>query len=509
MMSLRLFGLVVTASLGGFLFGYDTGFIGAATTMPSFQKDFGITEENKANLSGNVVATLQAGCFFGVIAMAFLTDRIGRRLALIISGVLFDAGAILQTAARGNLGVFYAGRVISGLGVGASSMLAPTFISEMSPKRVRGMTTMAFGFSIFLSIAIAYWIDYACQQTLTGSSQYIVPIAIQFVPGTAMILGMIPLKESPRFLAKKGKRHEAYETLVYLRQKDQPIEETNEEFAEISDSVDRELAETKGVTFMEVFRQGNRWRFLLGISIMIAQQTSGTISFTYYAPVFFELVGLEGVSTGLFATGVYGIVKSVATMIAILFLIERIGRRWSLIGGAVGMGSVMLIIGCIYATLPPQTDGSISPASYAMIVMIYLYCVCYAVSWGPVPWTYVAEIFPTRIREYGVTAASATQWAFNYCMSRVIPIGVQNIGWRIFIMFAVFNFANAILSFFFVKETAGKSLEEMDALFGAPAAIDVNEAHERAAAIVANAEDEDDDSKVPVTDHVERVSSRV
>lgn len=506
MMSFRLFVVVVTACLGGFMFGYDTGFIGAATTMPSFQKDFGITTENKADVSGNVVATLQAGCFFGVIAMAFLTDRIGRRLALILSGVLFNAGAILQTASKGNVGVFYGGRVISGLGVGSASMLAPTFISEMSPKKVRGMTTMAFGFSIFISIAIAYWVDYACQQRLEGSAQWIVPTALQFVPGTAMILGMIPLRESPRYLARRGKRHEAYETLVYLRQKDQSLEETNEEFAEISDSVDRELEESQGVKLKEIFSKGIFNRFLLAIALMIAQQLSGTLSFTYYAPVFFEFVGLDGVSTGLFATGVYGIVKSVATIIGIFFLIERLGRKWSLLVGAAGMGAVMLIIGCIYATLPPQTDGSISAASYAMIVMIYIYCVFYAVSWGPVPWTYASEIFPTRVREYGVTTASATQWAFNYCMSRVIPIAVENIKWRVFIMFAVFNFANAVFTFFFVKETAGKSLEEMEALFGAPTAIDVNDSHQRAAAIIANAEEQD--IKTQDFGHVERVSSR-
>jgi sugar porter (SP) family MFS transporter len=422
---------------------------------------------------------------------------------LIISGILFDIGAVFQTAARGNLAILYVGRVISGLGVGSSSMLTPTFISEMSPKRVRGMTTMVFGFSIFFSIAIAYWVDYACESRLTGSSQYVVPIALQLIPGTALVLGMIPLRESPRFLVKRGHKHEAYEALVYVRQKDQSMEETNEEFAEICDAVDRELSETNGVKFKEVLLKGNRERFMLGIGLMIAQQTSGTLSFTYYAPIFFELVGLSGVSTGLFATGVYGIVKTVSTVIAILFLIERIGRRWSLIIGAIGMACTLLICGCIYATLPPQTDGVISPASYAMIVMIYIYCINYAISWGPVPWTYVSEIYPTRIREYGVTTASATQWAINYCMSRAIPVAVQNIKWRIFIMFAAFNFLNAILTYFFVKETAGLSLEEMDALFGSPAAIDVNESHERAAAIVANAEEED--AKTLTVTHVEEI----
>lgn len=504
MISLRLLTLVVTTCLGGFMFGYDTGFIGAATTMESFQHDFGITEDNKAELSGNVVATLQAGCFFGVIIMAFLTDKLGRRPALMISGAVFDVGAVLQTAAKGHVGILYAGRVISGLGVGAASMLAPTFIAEMSPKKIRGALTMTFGFSIFLSIAISYWVDYACQQRLSGSNQYLVPIGLQLVPGTVLVLGMIPLVESPRFLVKKGKRDKAYDALMYIRKNDQPDEETIEEFAEIVDSVEKELAETEGVTIKEIFMKHNLKRFAIAIIIMIAQQTSGTNAFTYYAPVFFEFVGLHGTSTGLFATGVYGIVKCVATIISIFFMIERIGRRKLMVFGGFGMGSVMLIIGCIYATMPPPTGDNISAASYAMVVMIYVYCVHYGATWGPVPFTYVSEIFPNRIREYGVTSALATQWAFNYCISRVVPIGIENIKWKMFIIFAIFNYCNVVFCFFYVKETKGMSLEDIDAMLGSPTAINVKDSHERAQGILANL----DDVKDPENHHVERVNSR-
>lgn len=144
---------------------------------------------------------------------------------------------------------------------------------------------------------------------------------------------------------------------------------------------------------------------------------------------FFKFVGLSAENTSLFATSEYGIIKSCSSVFYMVVGIERIGRKWSLLWGDALMGSVLLIIGIINATLPPQTgDASVSPSSYAMIVMIYLYCVGYSCSWGPIPWTYAVEIFLTRLREYGVTSASATQWVFKYIFSKVIPSAVQNIG---------------------------------------------------------------------------------
>lgn len=487
----RIISLTITASLGGLLFGYDTGFIGAAVTLETFRHDFGINEKNESAISGNVVALLQAGCFFGVIAMSFITDKIGRRKALIASGIIFDIGAIMQTSAKGIIGLFYAGRVVSGLGVGSASMLTPTFISEMAPKHIRGKLLTFYGCALFFGIAISYWIDYACQQTLSGSAQWLVPVGLQLVPGCVLALGMIPLRESPRWLIKKGRRAEALDNLRHVRQTDHTQEQILEEFAEINDTAEMEMNLAEGVTLKEVFLPGNRYRMFIAITIMIGQQLTGTNAFTYYAPILFKTVGLNGESAGLFATGVYGIVKTVCSIIWMLWFIERVGRKWSLIGGAFFMGSTLLVVAIIFAKFPPKEDGDPTPETYAMIVMIYLFCVAYSGSWGPVPWTYAAEIFPNRLREYGVTAASATQWAFNFMISKVIPIGIKSLGWRIFLMFTIFNYSFIVYTFVFIKETKGLSLEEMEELFGSPAAINVNDSHQRAAGIVEEVEEKE------------------
>ncbi|CAN6640995.1 hexose transporter Hxt15p [Trichomonascus vanleenenianus] len=485
MINLRLISLTLIAGLGGILFGYDTGFIGGAVTLPSFQKDFGINEDNAAVLSGNVVAALQAGCFFGVIAMAFITDKLGRRLALIACGVVFNIGAVIQTVAKGKLGLFYVGRVISGLAVGSASMLTPLMIGESSPKEIRGKLLTVYGCMLFFGIAISYWVDYACQQLLSGSNQWRVPVALQLIPGSVLSLGVIPLRESPRWLVKKGKKTEGFAALAYLRQGSYTEQEIYEEFAEICAAAEIEAKHTVGVSWKEVFLPGNRYRFFIAISIMICQQMTGTISFTYYAPLFFKAVGLSDESAGLFATGVYGIVKTVSSIVWMLWFIERVGRRGSLLFGGALMGSSLLVCSLIFA----QTDVSLGPSTntYVMIATIYVFCVAFSVSWGPVPWTYASEIFPSRLREYGITAASATQWAFNFMISKVVPIGVENLGWRLFFIFAIFNFVILVYTWFFIKETKGISMEEMERLFGSAAVIDVEEVHNRAGKFAARA----------------------
>jgi MFS family permease len=168
----------------------------------------------------------------------------------------------------------------------------------------------------------------------------------------------------------------------------------------------------------------------------------------------------------LFATGIYGTVKIISTGIFLLVGIDKLGRRKSLIFGAAWMMTMMFIIGGVLHTHPPTDVNKVSSASIAMVVMIYLYVIGYSASWGPIPWVYLSEIFPTRLRSYGVAMGAATQWLFNFVITEVTPHAVNTIKWRTFLMFGIFCFANGLFAFFFIKETKGKTLEEMDVLFG-------------------------------------------
>jgi sugar porter (SP) family MFS transporter len=384
--------------------------MGSVLALNSFKKDFnlptgssGFASAKNAYVSSNVVSLLTAGCFFGAIAAAFLNERFGRRYSLMFFTVIFLIGAAVQTGAHHEIGMIYAGRIIAGLGIGGMSSITPVFVSENCPPNVRGRIAGLFQEFLVIGSTFAYWLDYGVSLRIPVSTkQWRVPVAIQLIPGGFMLFGLLFLKESPRWLMKKGRHHEAAESLAHIRCETTDSPDVAKELAEIRAAIEEELNATEGVTWKECLLPGNRYRFLTGFALMFWQQFSGTNSIGYYAPQIFQTVGLSKSSSSLFATGVYGTVKVVTTAIFLLIGIDRFGRKKSLIFGALWMSSMMFIIGAVLATHPPKNLGSVSHASIAMVVMIYLYVIGYSASWGPVPWVYLSEIFPTRLRAYGV-----------------------------------------------------------------------------------------------------------
>ncbi|KAF1947606.1 quinate permease [Clathrospora elynae] len=465
--------------MGSLLFGYDTGVMGSVLALKAFKKDFGLPTDSSgfsssrnASVSSNVVSLLTAGCFFGAIAAAFLNERFGRRYSLMFFSVIFLIGAAVQTAAHHEIGMIYGGRVIAGLGIGGMSAITPVFVSENAPPAVRGRIAGMFQLFLVIGSTFAYWLDYGVSLHIPVSTkQWRIPVAIQLIPGGVMLMGLFFLKESPRWLMTKGRHEEAAISLAYIRCEATDSPEVLRELAEIRAAVEEELNATEGITWKECLLPGNRYRFITGFCLMFWQQFSGTNSIGYYAPQIFQTVGVSKSNASLFATGIYGTVKVITTSIFLIVGIDFIGRKKSLMAGAAWMASMMFIIGAVLATNPPNTSsGTVSSASIAMVAMIYLYVIGYSASWGPVPWVYLSEIFPTRLRSYGVGMGAATQWLFNFVITRITPSAVNHIGWRTFLMFGIFCLAMGVFSTIFIKETKGKSLEEIDILFGSVSA---------------------------------------
>ncbi|KAK4546850.1 hypothetical protein LTR36_001582 [Oleoguttula mirabilis] len=472
----RVYLLTAVAYSGSLLFGYDTGVMGSVLALDSFKKDFGLpigktgfASARNAYISSNVVSLLTAGCFFGAIAAAFINEAIGRRPTLMAFCSVFLVGAAIQTAAHHEIGLIYAGRVVAGLGIGGMSAVMSVYVSENCPARQRGRISGLFQEFLVIGSTFAYWLDYGVSLHIpTSTKQWRVPVAIQMIPGGLMLIGLCFLKESPRWLTKKGKHQEAAASLAHVRCETIDHPDVIQELAEIRASIEEELNATEGVTWKECLQPGMRKRFILAFLIMFWQQFSGTNSIGYYAPEIFETIGVASSKTSLFATGVYGTVKVVATAIFLLVGIDQLGRKKALVIGGAWMSAMMFILAAVLATNPPDpTAPGVSPASIGMIVMIYLYVVGYSASWGPTPWVYVSEIFPTRLRGYGVGLAATTQWLFNFVITKITPLAINAIGWRTFLMFAIFCASMSIFAFFFVPETKRRSLEEMDILFGA------------------------------------------
>ncbi|KAI1097239.1 putative MFS sugar transporter [Jackrogersella minutella] len=459
----RAWCLVALCCMGSFLFAYDTGVVGGVLTLKSFQNDFRITTANQANVSSNATSLLQAGAFFSCFFVWPFTTRFGRRWSIALASLIFNIGGVIQVINAHSLAAFYVARVISGIGVGMATVIIPMYSAEMAPKQVRGQLGSMFQFFFTLGVMTSYWVDYGVSEHLGATTQqWQIPIGLQLVPGGILGLGMLLTKESTRWLAKSGRREEAMQSLIWVRGGDSP--QVKEEFAEIIAGIDEEERITEGLTWKECLLPVNRFRFIIVITLQIGVQLTGNTSLAYYAPQVFKAVGAG--DQALLISGFFGVVKVVSCLFFLLFLVERIGRRGSLIGGAFLMGAYMLIIACLTATHPPVAGQSLTSTGAAAIAMVYLEAMSYNISWGPVPWLYMSEIFPSRIREAGVAVGTATQWLFNFVFSQITPHAITNIGWKTFLMFCIFNWALVVYAWFIIKETKGRSLEDMEALFG-------------------------------------------
>ncbi|ORY70303.1 quinate permease [Pseudomassariella vexata] len=466
--------LVALCCIGSFLFAYDTGVVGGVLTLVSFQKDFGFGAAQRATVSSNATSLLQAGAFFSCFFVWPFTARFGRRWSIVLASVIFNIGGVIQVVNTQSLGAFYAARVISGIGVGMATVIIPMYSAEMAPKHIRGSLGSMFQFFFTLGVMTSYWIDYAVAKHVGPvTRQWQIPIGLQLVPGGLLGLGMLLTKESTRWLAKKGKIEQARESLIWVRGGNN---------TEIMAGIHEEERVNEGFTWKEVLLPANRFRFALVVMIQIGAQLTGNTSLAYFAPQIFQAVGAG--DQALLISGFFGVVKVVSCLFFLLFLIERIGRRGSLLAGAFLMGAYMLIIACLTATHPPKAGQGWTSTGAASVAMVYLEAMSFNCSWGPVPWLYMGEIFPTRLREAGVAVGTATQWLFNFVFSQITPYAIRNIGWRTFLMFSIFNWSLVIFAWFVVKETKGKSLEEMEEggkVFGSSAtAIDFEAVHRKA-----------------------------
>jgi sugar porter (SP) family MFS transporter len=427
------------AALGGLLFGFDTGVISGALLF--IRQDFGLN----AFTEGFIVSSLLLGAMVGAGISGALSDRLGRRTIILVAAIIFAVGAI-GAALSPNVGILILFRFVLGLGVGTASALVPSYISESAPTDVRGSLSSLFQLAITVGILIAYLVN----AVFAPVGDWRWPLGLAFVPALVLFVGMYFLPETPRWLVSKGREEEARRVLGRTRSTEEEIEG---EIAQIH-RVEEEAKQQAG--YRELLAPWVRPMLVAGIGLAIFQQFVGINTVIYYAPTIIKSTGLANVSSILATVGI-GVVNVLMTIVAIL-VIDRVGRKPLLFVGLAGMVVSLGIIGGAF--LAPSLSGIIS---WVTLAGLMLYVASFAVSFGPLLWVMLPEIFPLKVRGAGAGVSALSNWGANFVVSQAFLPLVALIGTTaVFWILAGICMVAAIFIYFLVPETRGRSLEQIE-----------------------------------------------
>ncbi|SPO29133.1 probable quinate permease [Ustilago trichophora] len=467
----RLWVLSFIASFASIMIGYDSAFIGGTLALPSFIKSFG---KLGPNTSGNLVSTYQAGAFFGAFMAHPIGHFLGRKKGLFITSVIFTIGAAIMTAASPStrLTPIFVGRAIAGLAIGAASNLTPIYISEIAPAPARGQAVGIYEIGWQIGGLVGFFINYGVIQTVAPSvTQWRIPFAVQLIPGGMFMIGCFFLVESPRWLLSRGRVEEARQKLSYIRHLpvDDPyfVEEFNQMKFAIEENTRIAGGDSYFAPFKYVFKRKDLVRRLAFASSLFAfQNGTGINAINYYSPTVFRSLGITGTSTGLLGTGIFGVIKTIGSLVFIFFLVETVGRRRLLMisssGGAISM---YVIAGYIAIAKPVQNKKtSIDGAGAAALAFFYIWTGFYSFGWNPLPWVYGSEAFDNTARPVAGICMAASNWLYNFAISQATPHMFIRMGFGVYIFFASCMVVSVVWIFFLMPETKGIPIEEMDNL---------------------------------------------
>lgn len=454
----KVIGLAIAGAVGGFLFGFDSSVVNGA--IDAIKSDFALGDA----LLGITVAIALLGCAVGAFVAGRLADRLGRIPVMLIGSGLFVVSAIAAGLAT-EVGVLIAARVVGGLGIGIASVIAPAYIAEISPAGIRGRLGSLQQLAITVGIFAALLSDAVFAGLAGGESQ---PLWLGLaawrwmflagvVPGVVYGLIALRLPESPRFLVLKGDTAKARTVF----EKYWPGQDADVALGDIQRSIDTETAAQRTGTL-----RGNRFGLKpivwIGIILSVFQQFVGINVIFYYGSALWRSVGFSE-SDALLLNVVSSIVNIATTLVAIA-TVDKFGRKPLLLIGSVGMFATLATMAVVFATAPvvagqPSLTGL---AAYAGLGAANLYIVFFGMSWGPVMWVMLGEMFNNRIRGSALAVAGLAQWMANFLVSTTFPPLATGIGLGgAYGLYAFFAFASIVFVVKVVQETKGKELEEM------------------------------------------------
>ena len=430
-------------ALGGLLFGYDTGVIsGALLFIPN---DFKLSPF----LQGAIVAGLLLGAMIGSACAGRLCDRLGRRKLIIIAAVVFTAGAILAALAP-SVAVLVAARFIIGLAVGSAALVVPLYLSEIAPTEIRGAIASLNQLMIVGGILAAFIVN----AILASSGNWRLMLGLAAVPSLILLVGMLFMPETPRYLVHAGEEETARDVLEDLPGDERP-EERIGEIREV------EQHEEGGGGLGALWRA--KWvrpALLVATGLAVFQQLVGINTIIYYAPTTLTNVGFAKTSA-IYANLIIGVINVGMTVLAIR-LVDRVGRKPMLYAGVAGMVGSLLVLGISLSVLPtPHHPGD--PAAIITLVCLATFIASFAATWGPVVWVMIPEVLPLGVRGTAMGVAVFGNWAANFLVSQTFPALLKGLGpGPVFLGYAGLGILAGLFVKVFVTETKGRSLEEIE-----------------------------------------------
>ncbi|MDR2818091.1 MAG: sugar porter family MFS transporter [Endomicrobium sp.] len=427
-------------ALGGLLFGYDTGVISGAILF--IKNDMSLSSFSQ----GVVVSAILLGAIIGAAVIGLLSDKYGRRNMVLLSAVIFAVGAISSSLAN-NVIILTISRIVLGTAVGGASALVPLYLAEMAPAKYRGTLSTLNQLMITIGILSAYVVNLAFANYPYG---WRIMLGFAVFPAVLLFIGTLYLPESPRWLISKNLEDKAYEILKAIRINVAP-NEIDEEISEIKEA---NVKENGG--FKDLMQKWVRPTLVIGIGLAVFQQLIGINTVIYYAPTIFSNIGLGEISAILSTVGI-GVLNVLVTILA-LFVMDKIDRKKMLILGSLGMAASLVLL-CIVSQLHIASNNIFG---YITLAFLCIYIFFFALTWGPVMWIMIGEVFPLKVRGLGAGVSSVANWTANLAVALVFPFFFEKIGDILFLFFAIM----AALSILFIKykvfETRGKSLEAIE-----------------------------------------------
>jgi sugar porter (SP) family MFS transporter len=403
------------------------------------------------------VSSFTGGGIIGALMVSVIADMFGRRMSVFIGAVISVFGCSLQAGAT-SIAMLIAGRFLAGISVGLLSAIVPMYCSEIAESNMRGALSGLLQWMLSWGFFVAQWLGYGCTH-VSGHFQWRFPLAFQVVPGLLMAGGVWFLQESPRWLMEKEKYEEARSVLVKLHGTGDNEDFIELDYQEIHDSIvaDRALAV---IPWKAIFtRPSWRRRLLLGCGVQAFGQLSGVNVINYYGPRIYLSLGIDN-QTSLMIIGISGSLSIVYCTIG-LWLLEKVGRVKPLMVSAAGCG-LALVVNAVLAQYIPTTNEN---QMRAMVSMNFVFSLFFTMT-GIISWVYPAEIFPTEIRAKGNSIAAFTNWSLNLIFAQISPLALTAVNFRFFYAFFVFNLVAVVCYAVFYPETKGRTLEQMDELFG-------------------------------------------